>query len=312
VIYSSFRHQPCALLEPLCLLLEKSRSNAGEDFESLTQALFERTTLEHENRVADALRQPYATVVSLLAKNRLYNRRFEHRRNCVQKEARVLHYCQGFQVPQREAYLDLLKNDDRSRIIATFHCGDFLYGSASLLSLETNTRRKYFVSLSKSSSDCFTNLAVGFSGSVPGAESELLLSETDSSKLSQILRGGNASIVLFTDLPLGLNETTAVNFLSRRSSFSIGPAILALVNRVPILPLVNYSAEGASHVVLGEQIEPVLANSETLRSAAQRITQSLVSFFEATFLTHPEQWRFLSMLPSYFCLPADRNILHSH
>jgi len=308
VIYSSFRHQPSAISESLCILLESLRPNAGKGFENLTQALFEKTTLEYENHIADAFRQPHDTVALLLAKNRLYNRRFEHRRNRAERASRVQHYCQSFQIPQREAYLDLLKQDARSRIIAGYHCGDFLYGSASLLSLGSTARRKFFVSLSRSNSACFTNLAAGFDGSAPDPKSELVLSETDSTELSQILREGNASIVLFVDLPLWLNETTAVNFLGRRAFFSIGPAILALANRVPILPLLNYSAGGSSYVVLGEQIEPLLSRSETLRTAAQRITQSLVSFFEAAFLTHPEQWRFLSLLPSYFCKPADRNI----
>jgi len=127
-----------------------------------------------------------------------------------------------------------------------------------------------------------------------------LLSETGSSKLSQILRAGNASILLFCDIPPGLNETTEVNFLNRRAWFSIGPAILALTNRVPLLPFINYSTGSSSYLRLGNQIEPVLLPSETLRTGAKRITQRLVSSFESVFLENPEQWRFLSLLPCYF------------
>jgi len=303
VIYSAFQHKHLALLESPNLFLEKLRPNAGQKFQTLTQSLFERPTLDDENQIAYAFRQPVNAVNSLLAKNRLHNCRFEQRRNKIERPSLVQRYCEDFKIPQREGYVDLIKKDGRSRIVASFHCGDFLYGSASLFSLDSNKRRKYVLTLNRSSTACYSNLAAGFGRGAPDPECELLLCETDSSKLSQILRAGNASILLFCDVPPGLNETTEVSFLNRRAWFSIGPAILALVNRVPLLPLINYSTGNSSHLRLGNQIEPVLLPSETLRAGAKRITQSLVSFFESVFLENPEQWRFLSLLPCYFSEP---------
>lgn len=303
MIYSAFQHKHLVLRESLNLFLEKLRPNAGQKFQTLTQSLFERPTLDDENQIAYAFRQPVNAVNSLLAKNRLHNCRFEQRRNKIERPSLVQRYCEDFKIPQREGYLDLIKKDGRSRIVVSFHCGDFLYGSASLFSLDSNKRRKYVLSLNRSSTACYSNLAAGFDRGAPDPECELLLCETDSSKLSQILRAGNASILLFCDVPPGLNETTEVSFLNRRAWFSIGPAILALVNRVPLLPLINYSTGNSSHLRLGNQIEPVLLPSETLRTGAKRITQSLVSFFESVFLESPEQWRFLSLLPCYFSEP---------
>jgi len=303
VNYSAFQHKHAILHAPLNLFLEKLRPNARQRFKTLTQSLFERSTLDDEYQVAYALRQSVNAVNSLLAKNRLHNRRFEQRRNKVERASLVQRYCEGFEIPQREAYLNLIRKDGRSRIVASFHCGDFLYGSASLFSLESNKRRKYVLSLNRGSSACYSNLAAGFGHAAPNTECELLLCETGSSKLSQILRAGNASILLFCDVPSGINETIEVKFLNRRAWFSIGPAILALVNRAPLLPLINYSVGNSSYLKLGSQIEPGLMPSETLREGALRITQSLVSFFESVFLENPEQWRFLSLLPCYFSKP---------
>lgn len=300
MICSVFSHKHLALSESLDLFLEKARPNAEQKFQALSQSLFERPTLDDETQIAYALRQSENTVSSLLAKNRLHNRRFEQRRNRVERASKVQHYCEGFKISQRSDYLRLVQNDKRSRIIASFHFGDFLYGSASLLGLDGTERRKYVLSMNRSSNACYSNLAAGFSSEVLGQECELLLGSTSSSQLSQKLRAGNTSILLFCDVPPGLNEITEVTFLNRRACFSIGPAILALSSRVPILPLINYSTESSSYLSLGSQIEPILLPSETLRTGANRITQSLVSFFESVFLDNPEQWRFLSLLPRYF------------
>jgi hypothetical protein len=303
VTYSAFQHKHLVLRESLDLFLEKLRPNAGQSFQTLTQSLFERPTLEDENQIAFAFRQSTSAVKSLLAKNRFHNCRFEQRRNRVERGSLVRRYCEGFEFPQRDDYLDLIKKDGRSRIVASFHCGDFLFGSATLFSLDSKKHKKYVLSLNRSSHACFANLAAGFGLKAVGPECELLLYETESSKLSQILRAGNASLLLFCDLPPGLNETIEVKFLNRQAWFSIGPAILALANRVPLLPLINYSTGNSSYLRLGNQIEPDLLPSETLREGAKRITQCLVSLLESALLESPEQWRFLSLLPRYFSKP---------
>lgn len=308
MIYSPFQHKHLLLHESLNLFLEKLRPNARQRFQTLTQSLFERPTLDEENQIAHAFRQPVNAIDTLLARNRLHNCRFEQRRHKVERASLVQRYCEGFEIPQREDYLELIRKDGRSRIVASFHSGDFLYGSASLFSIDSNKRRKYVLSLNRSSIACYSNLTAGFGHEAPGPGSELLLCETGSSKLSQILRAGNASILLFCDVPPGLNETTDVEFLNRQAWFSIGPAILALANRVPLLPLINYSTSNSSYLRLGSQIEPELLPSETLRAGAKRITQSLVSFFESVFIENPEQWRFLSLLPCYFSKPRSEQI----
>lgn len=299
----SFAPVQGGLSRKLALLRESLRPNATEPFASVSQSLYNRPTLQWERQTSLVLRQPSKAVRSLLAENRLYNKRFERRRHSVDSHCRVRSYCSAIRLPQQDEYLDLLRRDERSRILASFHCGDFLYGSAKLISLSATSHRHYVLSLNESSPACIENLAVGFGRETPWKAYELLLRQSSSLALSGLLRETRTSLLLFCDLPPGLNEAAEVSFLGRPAWFSIGPAMLSLSNRIPLLPLINYFDGEANRVVLGRQFEPQRDGSESLRQAASRMTQQLVAFFEDIFVQHPEQWRFLSLLPSYFAKP---------
>ncbi len=286
------------------LLLERLRSPARRDFDSLSQALYARPTRDCEQQIAVVMREPVEVVRYLLARNRRHNSDFEGRRNIVGLPRQVRSYCESFRIQQRQDYLHLIRNDNRSRVVASFHFGDFLYGAASLFSLDGASRKNLVLSLNRSAGASYANLTSGFGPEAPGCESELLLHQSDSARLSQLLRADDTSLLLFCDVPPGLNETVHVRFLNRPASFSIGPALLALANRVPLLPLINYHDGQYNHVRLGRQIEPLLGESESLRGGARRVTQELLSFFEGFFLESPQQWRFLPLLPLYFSKPS--------
>lgn|GEM_PF-1773058 len=303
---SSFRSKQGSVLRSLALLIERLRPNAAQPFASLSQSLYARPTLNWERQTAQLLRQPLAEVQSLLAANRLHNRRFERRRNGSDNQERIRSYCNNIQLPQQEEYLALIRRDDRSRVIASFHCGDFLYGSAKLFRLNNSTRRNLVLSLNRSAPTCFANLSAGYGDEQPWRDCELLLEQCSSIQLSRLLRAGKTSLLLYCDVPPGLNASTQLCFLGRPAWFSIGPAMLALINRVPLLPLINYFDGRQNRVVLAKQIEPERAAAESLRLAAIRMTQQLIDFFEPVFLQHPQQWRFLSLLPAYFSDPVQQ------
>lgn len=296
---SAFRHRQGDLRSLLRLRYEHSRPNATQAFTQIAQALYYRPTLNAEHQLSIALRRSHADIRGLLAQNRLYNKCFESRRNLPARPSQVRRYCQRIQVPQAEEYLELLRTDQRSRVVASFHFGDFLYGSARLFGLESVGRRNFVLSLNRSPDRSFVNMAAGFGASAPKRESELLYHETKTIQLSQFLRSGKVSILLFCDLPQGLNQTIEVRLLGRSSAFSVGPALLALTSAAPLLPMINFSDGNRATVHLGRQLEPSILRGESLRQAAQRITQELVSFFETYLLRYPEQWRFISLLPSY-------------
>lgn len=300
---SNFRPRQGPLSRRLALLIEGLRPNAAQPFASLSQSLYARPTFNWERQTALLLRQPLADVQALLAENRLHNRRFERRRNVADSRGRIRSYCNSIQLPQQEEYLDLIHRDDRSRVIASFHFGDFLYGSAKLFRLNNSTRRNIVLSLNRSATACFANLSAAYGEEQPWRECELLLEQCSSVRLSRLLRAGKTSLLLYCDLPPGLSASTQLGFLGRPAWFSIGPAMLALINRVPLLPLINYFDGQQNRVLLAKQIESERAPSESLRQAARRMTQQLVDFFEPVFLQYPEQWRFLSLLPVYFSDP---------
>lgn len=290
----------------LALLLERLHPRTRQPVASLAQSLYRRPTPECEQQISLLLRQPIAAVRSHLAWNRLHNSRIELRRNRRGRATQVRRYCEAIEFAQQQDYLDLLRSDTRSRIVSSFHFGDFLFGAARLFSLEPHRRRSFVLSLNRSAPASYENLHRGFGLQAPGSESELLLREVSTAQLSQLLREGNTSLLLFCDLPPGLTESTGVRFLNRHARFSIGPALLALANRVPLLPLLNFSDGVSNCVRLGQQIEPELLESETLLQGARRLTQELVSVFERFLLAHPEQWRFLPLLPNYFSATGKR------
>ncbi|MEQ9022748.1 MAG: hypothetical protein RLN82_08330, partial [Pseudomonadales bacterium] len=81
---------------------------------------------------------------------------------------------------------------------------------------------------------------------------------------------------------------------------SRGPATLALVNRVPILPVIVFKLDGRDRIFVEPQLEPLLEPGETLAVAVRRVTQSLVELLEKYLILDPTQWRYLKLLPRYF------------
>ncbi len=301
---SAFHHGRAGLRHRFNILFERLRPNAITEPQSLTGALYQRPTKDGEQLLAYLLRQPIRDVTALLASNRAHNSGLERSRNIIHSQSLVRQYCSKILIPQHEDYLHLERDDPRSRIVASFHFGDFIYGCAKLFTLGSNARSKFVLSLNNSSSACYSNLSAGFGSEAPGPETELPLLQTSTARLSELLRAGNTSILLFCDLPPGLGEGTQVRLLNRTVWFSIGPAVLAIANKVPILPLINFSNGEHNYVYLGRQIEPELIGGESLRIGARRITQELASFFERVFVSYPEQWRFVSLLERYLVKPG--------
>ncbi len=301
---SAFQTQPTPLQRILSLQLEKLRPYNQGSRSSLQQAVFLGPWLDVERGLSVLLRQSSQTIRTILAKNRLHNRQIERNRNNSGVPSLVYDYCQRFEIAQKDDYLKLVQCDQRSRILITFHFGDFIYGPNSLLRLDRPSRQKFVLSKNRISDACFQNLCNGFGRAAPDRSSELLYAETSSSDLSKLLRRDNATLLLFCDMPAEFNETVVVNFLGREARFSIGPALLAITNNVPLLPIINFFDGKANCLRLGSQLEPAMHCSESLRAAAQRMTRNAVSLFEEYFQLYPEQWRFTGLLSNYFSDPG--------
>jgi lauroyl/myristoyl acyltransferase len=118
--------------------------------------------------------------------------------------------------------------------------------------------------------------------------------------LSTLLRRGNCTLVLFCDVSAECGARTAVRFLGRQAWFSRGPATLAVINRVPLVPVLCTNDANQSWIDITSPLDPVPHADESVRDCVDRLTQQLVSHFEDYFRASPEQWRYLHQLPLYF------------
>mgnify|MGYP002630799406 CR=1 FL=1 len=290
---NSFFSKPAILIEKLAIKYHKRYWIRSAD--PCVQSRKEYLAL-----VSIFMRESLASVENILSRNAVFSRQLESRRDYKVAGKRILRYCKGFEIEQREDYQNLLQEDKRSRILASFHFGDYIYGMNTLVCLDSPGRERYVLSQKAASVQYFNNLRNGLGARAVDRSSELLFSEIKTPELSARLRNGNSTLVLFCDLPPGFGEHVEIKFLNRMARFPQGPAMLAISNRTPLLPVINYYDGRSNRIALGTQIEPCLNGEETLQAGVNRITQELISFFEYFFRKYPEQWRYVQNLPGYF------------
>ncbi|MCH8135968.1 MAG: hypothetical protein IIB77_08335 [Proteobacteria bacterium] len=246
------------------------------------------------------LREPLRAVISILRRNVLFLQQVEHRRVHVLDRYRMRQYAASFELRQGNKFSDLTEMDGRSRILATYHFGDFVYGMNYLVCLDPPGRNRLVLSHAMPSPNYAENMHHAFGAKAVGETAQLISADTSTAALSALLRQGDCTLVMFCDLPSGSGELVQIKFLNRTAWFPRGPATLAITNRTPLLPVINYLYEGINKIELAQQIEPDLLAGESLETGVRRITQLLINFFEQYFLRFPEQWRYLRHLPLYF------------
>ncbi len=265
------------------------------------------SSVEEVAAVAAFLREPQSRARHLLAANKKWLRGLENRRNTRLAGADLRRYTARLRFPQLRNLQQLLRDDPRSRLLVTYHFGDYLYGP-NLLAARIGAQTKVcFLAQAAGSDAYFANMKRAFGGRAMGPREQLLARDAQIGKLAPLLRRPGTQLITFCDLNEHFGGRARVEFLFRNAWFSRGPALLSLTNRVPLLPLINWTENGRAQVVLGNQMEPERFGGETLTAAAERITSGLVRFFEPFFRFSPEQWRYLSILPLYFIEsgPAD-------
>lgn len=250
--------------------------------------------------IAVLMREPIAFVETSLSRNMLHIQQLDRRRDARISPRRIAEYCNKFIIEQDTDYKKLLREDKRSRILASYHFGDYVYGMNIFACLDTPNRKRYVLSQNAANSAYFKNLQNGLGGRSIDRSAELVWSETRISDLSLLLRNGNTTLALFCDLPIGFGEKVEVQFLGRVASFPKGPALLAITNKAPLLPVITYHDGHSNKIEIGTQIEPYLYCDESLQAGVGRITQELIFFFESFFKMYPEQWRYLKNLPAYY------------
>lgn len=293
------------------------------------------------NALSLYLREPRRRVESLLVKNTRLQSRLDFNRDHRLSIPHLQQLAQSFRISEPEAYCRLLADDSRSRIIAAFHLGDYVYGMNALLASVPHTGLVRVLSQRAACAEHWRNIERAFNGRVPGQEAELLVGDTTPAQLSALLRGRSNTLLLFCDLPVGNGVVTRVKFLGRDAWFPRGAATLAVMNRVPLLPVFCYTGglyrneqhlneqhfnkqhfnerhfneqrcnkphfnRHQSEVFVLPQLEcaPRVRQGESYTQCIQRITQALVMILEEVLICAPEQWRYLAYLPRYFSDPG--------
>ena len=246
------------------------------------------------------LRLPESECVTQLAANKRFLAEVERRRTTLQSRSRLRRHLGKWRCESLSSYQELLASDPRSRIIATFHFGDFVFGMNYLLRHEPVQRGRIVLTQRVSDRAYFSNMQRAFSDRVTTPEQQWLTDGLSAARLGERLRNESITLVTFCDLPPQFGAGTRVEFLGRRAQFPRGAASLALRYQVPILPAICCYRRGVHHIVLAQQIEPHVRNEENRSACITRLTQQLIRQLESFVRVYPWQWRFLGSLPSYF------------
>lgn len=257
-----------------------------------------RTALFH-NAVAHCLRLPASESRQRLSANRRFLAPVEARRKQCQSAWRLRRHRRLWHEPDLEAYRQLLSQDPRSRIVATYHFGDFAFGLNTLLREDPKDRECIVLTQQTSDGAYFSNMRRAFGDEATTAQQQWPVANLRTANLSAKLQKQVVTLVTFCDLPPTFGATTEVQFLDRSARFPRGAAALALRYKLPLLPVVCYHSAGRHRIALWSQIEPIPVYGEKRAECVSRLTQQLADHLQQFVRWAPQQWRFLGSLPSY-------------
>lgn len=263
-----------------------------------SNCLFERDSVL--SAIAFYLREPIASTQQILKKNVNYVRRNEEFRNKKQSLKRLNSQLNSFEFIDRENYLQLQSCNQSSRIVCSFHFGDFIYGLNALMCLESPSQKRIFHSQQRASKDYFHNIKLSFGDRAVLDKNQLTTSASNVLQILYQLRVQPTTLVMFCDLPGNFGQSCEVSFLGRKAFFPRGVATLGLCAQIPIIPAISFSVSNTNYVKVFAPISPVKAQDETREKAVSRIIQDLVCILESFVQLFPYQWKFLQALPNYF------------
>ena len=253
--------------------------------------------------LSQLLHEPQERCRQILDANMSYLSVVERFRNQPQSRARLQQHLSRFQFPQSRDLKLLDASDHRSRLVVSYHTGDFIYGSNVFANHESAETAQYVLMQKPPSAAFQQNLTNAFGETRFKSRTQLLLESFNFLKLRKRLNAGKSSLLTFADLPPDFGRRIQIEFLGREAWFPVGPALMALTGRMPILPLLIYSVGHSQCIRLWPLIEPNRKPGQSAKRVARDITQQLSFPLQWLIQHYPEQWRFLSVLPSFFEAP---------
>lgn len=289
------RHQPTGLKPVAAGMASVVNVIANSNLASRFRAARGRPL---ELAVASCLRMPVPECRRILRANRRFLSAVEQRRNNPQSAASLQHYLQSFECPQLAAFTQLCETDPRSRLIATFHFGDFVYGMNYLMSQDPTARRTLVLVKEASCRAYFDNMRRAFGARAARPQDQRLVDRVSVATLCTELRKQPVNLITFCDLPEHFGASRCLPFLGRSALFPRGLATLAIRSELPVLPVINYFDGGVNKVYLAPQLEPRRYRNQGASRAMQCLTRDLIRLLELFVRRRPEQWRYLSILPA--------------
>jgi len=256
------------------------------------------------------LREPLDRTKNIVKKNMIEMDIIEHRRNRRRSYREIHQYRKLFRWRRKNEYLKQAHRDKRSRVIAAFHFGDFVHALQFFVNHGTGDRRSLVLRQQADSINAQANAAMELSNPNLRRATQLLTHELDPPALVATLRKGNTTLIIFCDLPREYGQVIEVIFLGRRAWFPKGPALIALVSKVPLFGFITYQEGGYNVIEINSVSEARINAGESLEQATRRLTQLLVNLLEVNLRRCPEQWRYLKKLPGYFVAPEGEDLRH--
>jgi hypothetical protein len=247
-----------------------------------------------------SLHEPAGRVRRLLKSHSTIVNRLERQRNHYIGEGHQKSLAASFYLPRKSTYLDFLNTDNKSRVVATFHLGDYVYGLNHLMSLENPKRNRIVLNHREGSFPYRKNVLNRYGNRALDRKSQLLSQHCNTAKLAATLREKPSTLILFSDLPHHFGKSIEVEFLGRRAWFVRGPAVLAITARAPILPVVNFMAGNSNTIEIKDLIDSTPRPGESFSDCVHRLTQALCSILESYLRSYPEQWRYLNHMALFF------------
>ena len=153
--------------------------------------------------LSPCLHEPQSRCLKILKANAAYLSRVERYRNQPQGRAQLQKHVARFEFAQQTELSRLDAEDQRPRLVASIHAGDFIYGTNVFANYESPDTRQY-VLLQKAPGEIFQrNLSQAFGEKRYSSRTQLLLESFDFAQFRRRLNSSKSSLLTFTDLPPG-------------------------------------------------------------------------------------------------------------
>ena len=199
-------------------------------------------------------------------------------------------------------FVAFVKNLDRPVVFASVHMCMHSHALKKIRMIyDAHSDQKLVHLALKDNLDSELEYAEAFSSYSWGKCNYERLTTMDMNLLSVVsrLRKGECSLYSYIDLSSAAGVSHEVTFFGQRARFAKGIVELAIMAKVPIVPLVTFMDGGRSYMRSGGILDTALIGTEGIDEGCIRILQKVVSFSEQYIKKYPDQWTFLGSTHIY-------------